>query len=322
MNLIPINKLKDGSININIAANGSSLINKAYVGSSLSLVRFSEYPRLKVDVDSVEFGMNGGTSTVTVATNASWSAATTGSWFTIATASTGFTITADANPLEEVRNGVITVTAWNVDAAITSSITLTQAAYTPVHYLQYIYYDQGSTSDSHLKSIATPIYPSDDCEMTVEYMARGIDCDRIVGVSWADRTDASDSKDFRVFNFGGGSLDVNSERWSSLAIYSDYGKVYNLTVGNAFIYDNLNQTYKTNNSQQRPLAASDTLIHVDVGVIKLKSLQIKNGGVVVFDGKAAYDPATERYGLWDEVTGQLYTAGEGYAEYIKGDELT
>lgn len=322
MRLIPTSKLFCGENAINLAADGSSLINKAYVGSSLSLVRFSEYPRLKISVDSINYNMKGGSVDVRVTSNTTWSAETSGSWFTIVTGLTGFTVTAGENELEEVLEGTITVTAWNVDASISSSITVTQAAYTPVTYLAYVWLDYGSTSDSDLKSITTPIYPADDCEMTIEYMARGVSCDRIVGVTHADRTDKSDDKDFRLFNYSRGSFDVNTRRWSSLSVFYDYGYTYNLTVGNAFVYDNINQTYKLNESPQTPLEASDTLIHVDVGVIKLKSLSIKNGGVVVFDGKAAYDPSTGIYGLWDEVTQSMYTVGDQYVNYMTGDELT
>lgn len=317
MNVIPYNKLKYGEDNINLAADGSTYINKAYVGSALSLVRFSEYPRLKITATSLDFKTAGGSEDIGVVSNASWSASTSSSWLTIVTAATGFTVTASENDTEIDRDGVITVTAWNIDATITSSITVSQP-YVLVTYLAYIY-RSGTVADVSTYSITTPIYPAVDCEMRIKYQARGTSCDRIVGVTHADRTDHSDSKDFRLFNFSNGSLDLNNLRTSNLGLVYTNGTTYDLTIGNYFVYNNATSSYMMNGTTQGDMLASDTLIHVDVGAIKVQSLEIKNGGVVVFDGQAAYDPNTQKYGLYDSVTQTLYTNDD---IVMTGDELT
>ena len=317
MNLVPYNKLKLGEDNINLAADGSTYINKAYVGSALSLVRFSEYPRLRLSATELDFKTSGGSQDVSVVSNANWSAATSSSWLTIVTAATGFTVTASENDTEIDRDGVITITAWNVDATITSSITVSQP-YVLVHYLAYIY-KSGSTIDNYTYSIETPIYPADDCEIRIKYMTRSQSCDRIVGVHPNDRLDKSDAKDFRLFNWQNGSFDLNNSRWSNIGISYSIGITYDLTIGNAFVYNNATSAYLTNNAAQSPLLASDTLIHVDVGAIAVSEVEIKNGGVVVFNGKAAYDPDTQKYGLYDSITQMLYTNDN---IVLTGDELT
>ena len=317
MNLIPNNKLYDGATAITISYDGNAIINKAYVGNDLSLVRFAEYPRMIVSVTDLDFATAGGSKDVGVVSNANWSASTSSSWLTITTASTGFTVTASENDTELDRDGVITVTAWNVDASITSSITVSQT-YVIVRYLAYVY-RSGGTADNATYSIVTPIYPAVDCEMRIKYQARGQSCDRIVGVTHSDRIDSSDSKDFRLFNYGGGSLDLNTSRVSNFGLNYNNGTNYDLTVGNYFVYNNSTSSYMTNQTPQGVMYASDTLIHVDVGAIKLQSLEIKNGGVVVFDGQAAYDPYYQKYGLFDSVTQTLYTNDN---IVLTGDELT
>lgn len=307
MNIIPVNKLKSGAYPVNLAGDGAVLINKAYAGSSLALVRFSEYPKLLLSVDELSFETAGGSFEVGVLSNASWTASTNSSWLTIASGvSSGngaFSVTASENETGDDRETTITVVCKNIDATITSSISVLQkyVTYTPMSFI----YRSGNASDNSSYSIETPIYPAVDCEMRIVYQTRGVSCDRIVGVSWADRTDGSDSKDFRLFNFSNGTLDVNTGRWSSLNILYSGTRDYDLTVGNAFVYDNINSRYITNNSQQTPLQASDTLIHIDVGAIKVKSLTISNGGVVVFNGVAAEYGG--EYGLYDLVSKVLYT---------------
>lgn len=307
MRQIPYEKLYCGETNISLSYDGSRIINKAYVGNALSLVRFSEYPRITLSVDSLRFITEGGSAEVTVRSNAGWTASTSASWLTITSGvSSGngaFLVTASENDTEEDRDAVITVVCANADVSISSTIPVSQpyVTYTP---MSFIYRDSAPT-DNYTYAIVTPIYPAADCEMRVVYQTRGVSCDRIVGVTHADRQDGSDEKDFRLFNYSNGSLDVNNSRWSNLNITYGSGTDWDLTVGNAFVYNNLTSTYLTNNPQQTPLLASDTLIHIDVGANKVKSLEIKNGGVVVFNGVAA--ELNGEYGLFDLVSGTLCT---------------
>lgn len=138
MNIIPVNKLKSSVYGINLAADGDSYINKAYVGDELALVRFSKYPRLAVDQSSLSFAIEGGSLVVSVFSNASWSAETSNSWMTIASASGyengSFTVTADENDTGEDRFGSITVRAFTTDASTALTISVSQKL---VEYLLY-----------------------------------------------------------------------------------------------------------------------------------------------------------------------------------------
>lgn len=286
MNLIPINKLKDGSININIAANGSSLINKAYVGSSLSLVRFSEYPRLKVDVESVEFGMNGGSSAVTVTSNTTWSASTSSSWLMIVTGSTGFTVTADENVVEEVRSGVITVTAWNVDASITSSITVSQAAYADIVYLDYIETVRGCFYD-------TGIYATINTKVEMDLVPLfGYSSECYIG---SQEAVGNDSHSFFITR-NGGSRSSLTGRIGNVSVSTSLGTsdIYHVSL------DNKSLRCGNNYSVTYPTTFSDSVCtlyinqkHIQTGTIDLSGsaryyrIKIYEDGVLVADLRPA-----------------------------------
>jgi hypothetical protein len=302
MRLVPINKLRSGNNPITISYEGDDIMNVAYVGGTLSFVRFAEYPKLKLDIEELSFLTAGGSEDVTVDTNANWSASTSASWLTIVTASTGFTVTASENDTEVDRDAVITVTAWNVNAVITSSITVSQP-YITVDYVEYIYIPSAAWDASY--SITLPIYPESDCEIRIIYESRGTSSDRIVGVTHADRPDGSDSKDFRIFNWGGGSIDVGDSRASNIGL--DYARdtVWDITIGNRWVYNNKTSSYMSSPAGPYTMGASDTLIHVDVGSNKVNRVEIKNGGVVVFDGKAAVLEGV--VGLYDTISNEIYT---------------
>ena len=138
MNIIPVNKLKSSVYGINLAADGDSYINKAYVGDELALVRFSKYPRLAVDNTELSFMVSGGSLVVSVFSNASWSASTSNSWMTITSASGyqngSFTVTADENDTGSDRFGSISVSAFTPDATTALTISVSQKL---VEYLLY-----------------------------------------------------------------------------------------------------------------------------------------------------------------------------------------
>ena len=318
-NFVPVNKLKSGSYNINLSFDGTSPINKVYVGEDLALVRFAEYPKLKVSADTLLFEASADPQTVIITTNTNWSASTSANWVTLSTSGDELTVSVAVYESDvEDRTATVTVFAWNADATISETISITQKKVVHVVYLQSIY-RSGTATWNTAYNIEIPIYPADDCEMDLNYWPRGVTSDRIVGVSPPDRTDGNDNKDFRLFGYASGTLDVNSQRWSSVGISSSIGYYYRLTIGNAFVYNNYTESYMLNQTPQTPLLASDTHIHVDVGSNKVGLLRVRNGGVVVFDGKAAYDPETGKYGLYDEVSKQLYTNNN---LTMTGDELT
>lgn len=160
MNIIPVNKLKSSVYDINLAADGDSYINKAYVGDELALVRFSKYPRLSVDQSALSFSIDGGSLVVSVFSNASWEASTSDSWMTITSASGyqngSFTVTADENDTGSDRFGSITVRAFTPDASTALTISVSQKL---VEYLLYFsngVYDGGNASGYELDTNYIP----------------------------------------------------------------------------------------------------------------------------------------------------------------------
>lgn len=154
--------------------------------------------------------------------------------------------------------------------------------------------------------INTGIYAVDDIEIRVAYQGAGANVDRIAGFFPADGV--SDSDDFRLFFYSNGSLDVKNTRQSGLfsAPPTQSGVDYDITFGNRFVYDNLTQTSIFSGTQVSSINQSCT-IRVDVNGQKVKSLQIKKNGVVVFDAFAALDNSNNIVGLYDTVSDTMFT---------------
>lgn len=191
MNIIPYNKLKSGSHNVNLSYDGTSPINKAYYGDTLTLVRFSEYPRLKFDTESLSFATAGGVQDVEIISNTLWSASTSSSWITIATAATGITVTASENETGEDREGTVTVTAWNTDASISTDISVTQKV---IQYIDYVQTDQYCWFDTEIiPDINTKI------ELVVTTMARTGNWKGFVGAQNND--DGNSTFQIRTYNY-------------------------------------------------------------------------------------------------------------------------
>lgn len=154
--------------------------------------------------------------------------------------------------------------------------------------------------------INTGIYAVDDIEIRIAYQGAGANVDRIAGFLPSDG--CVDSNDFRLFYYTNGSLDVIGTRVSNLFPSSptQSGVDYDITFGNRFVYDNLTQTSIYSASQVTPINQSCT-IRVDVNGQKVKSLQIKKNGVVVFDAFAALDDSNNTVGLYDTVSNMMFT---------------
>ena len=129
MNVIPYNKLKYGEDNINLAADGSTYINKAYVGGALSLVRFSEYPKISVSDTAVTFNSSISSVTISVVSNANWTASTESTWLSISSGvSSGngsFVINVVEAPSQQAPTGTISVVCKNSDATTSVTISVT-----------------------------------------------------------------------------------------------------------------------------------------------------------------------------------------------------
>lgn len=155
--------------------------------------------------------------------------------------------------------------------------------------------------------IDTGVFAQDDCEIRVAYQGAGVDVDRIVGFS--QEGSAGDNDDFRIFYYNNGTFDWGGQRQSNIAGsiggFIGNGIDYDITMGNGWVYDNLTSSYLY---QGRTSTYNHNCsIRVDVGGQKVKSLQIKNGGIVVFDAFAALDDSNNVIGLFDTVTDTMFT---------------
>ena len=155
--------------------------------------------------------------------------------------------------------------------------------------------------------IDTGIFAQDDCEIRVAYQGADVTVDRIVGFS--QEGSAGDDDDFRIFYYSNGTFDWGTERQSNIAGsiggFIGSGVDYDITMGNGWVYDNLTSSYLYQGSTST--YNHNCSIRVDVGGQKVKSLQIKNGGIVVFDAFAALDNSNNVIGLFDTVSDTMFT---------------
>ena len=173
--------------------------------------------------------------------------------------------------------------------------------------------------------IDTGIFAQDDCEIRVAYQGADVTVDRIVGFS--QEGSAGDDDDFRIFYYSNGSFDWGSQRQSNIAGsiggFIGSGVDYDITMGNGWVYNNLTSLYLYQGSTST--YNHNCSIRVDVGGQKVKSLQIKNGGIVVFDAFAALDNSDNVIGLFDTVSNTMFTNSSlnlTYGEIISTIEIS
>lgn len=177
-----------------------------------------------------------------------------------------------------------------------------------IKYADYIHSTNSFPTWNVAYCIDTGIYPAVDCEIRIIYQGTGAQVDRIVGFTHNEvGGGASDSTDFRLFYYSSGSLDVWNSRRRNLksgGIVAN-GTSYDYTIGNFYCIDNLTQT--TIFTGTTTSMNTNCTIKVDVGGTRVARIQIKNGGVVVFDGYAAVDTSNNIVGLYDKVSNQMLT---------------
>ena len=176
-----------------------------------------------------------------------------------------------------------------------------------IKHVDYIWNTTSFPTWNKNSMIDTGIFAQDDCEIRVAYQGAGAHVDRIVGFS--QESSAGDSDDFRIFYFSNGSFDWGSQRKSNIAgsigSFAGSGVDYDITMGNGWVYNNLTSLYIYQGGTST--YNHNCSIRVDVGGQKVKSLQIKNGGIVVFDAFAALDNSNNVIGLFDTVSDTMFT---------------
>lgn len=176
-----------------------------------------------------------------------------------------------------------------------------------IKHVDYIWNATSFPTWNRDSMIDTGIFAQDDCEIRVAYQGADVTVDRIVGFS--QEGSAGDDDDFRIFYYSDGSFDWGSQRQSNIAGsiggFIGNGVDYDITMGNGWVYNNLTSSYLYQGSTST--YNHNCSIRVDVGGQKVKSLQIKNGGIVVFDAFAALDSSNNVIGLFDTVSDTMFT---------------
>lgn len=176
-----------------------------------------------------------------------------------------------------------------------------------IKYVDYIWDTTFFPTWDANSMIDTGVFAQDDCEIRVAYQGAGASVDRIVGFS--QEGSAGDNDDFRIFYYSNGTFDWGIQRQSNIAGsiggFVGSGVDYDITMGNGWVYNNLTSSYLYQGSTST--YNHNCSIRVDVGGQKVKSLQIKNGGIVVFDAFAALDNSNNVIGLFDTVSNMMFT---------------
>ena len=193
-----------------------------------------------------------------------------------------------------------------------------------IKHVDYIWNTTSFPTWNRNSVIDTGIFAQDDCEIRVAYQGAGASVDRIVGFS--QESTAGDNDDFRIFYYSDGTFDWGMERQSDIAGsiggFIGSGVDYDITMGNGWVYNNLTSLYLYQGSTST--YNHNCSIRVDVGGQKVKSLQIKNGGIVVFDAFAALDNSDNVIGLFDTVSNTMFTNSSlnlTYGEIINTIEI-
>ena len=271
--------------------------------NGIKIYKMVTKPVFIVDTDSITFDHTGGTYTINITVNDDWSM-TIPNFVTASSLSgkSNASIIISTNSVPENKlEGNIIITMGN------KSHTIAVSQQGNIHYVSYIHTSSMSWNINGL--INTNLYASLDCEIRVRYKGSGANTDRIAGFSYNETGGgATDNTDFRLLGYvGSGALDVYNLRKTGIGNVTSANTLYDLTFGNNFVYNNLTET-EIYRGTASPTMNTDCTIRVDVSSIYLNRLQIKNGGVVVFDGKAAEDNGI--IGLYDEVSGQMvYNSG-------------
>lgn len=194
-----------------------------------------------------------------------------------------------------------------------------------IKHVDYIWNTTSFPTWNNNNILDTGVFAENDCEIRVVYQGAGANIDRIVGFS--QEGSAGDNDDFRIFYYSNGTFDWGNQRSSNIAGgiggFIGSGVDYDITMGNGWLYNNLTSSYLYQSSTAT--YNHNCSIRVDVGGQKVKSLQIKNGGVVVFDAFAALDNSNNVIGLYDTVSDTMFTNNSlnlTYGEIIDTFEIS
>lgn len=286
----------DGNITPNLTMyRGSTTIKKMYYGTDLVYRKMAHSPSLTLSVDNLAIDPNGGSGTFTVTTDGRFTVSTDDSWITLSTSGTTVTVTATAT--QDNRSGSVLVTATNGFVTKTATVAVSQSV---VQLVSYIHTTSTTWNKDYV--IDTGIIADPTTTMRVKYLGKGVGSDRVIGYDWMDTGVYEVGwRFFDVFS-NTNTLDINNKRYQYGSPMKNNNTVYDITTGNAFIYDNINETYVINQTAESSLAQPHSIL-VDVGTRYVAEVEIVQNGTTVFFGKAAVDDNI--IGLYDTVSGTM-----------------
>lgn len=197
----------------------------------------------------------------------------------------------------------------NSTSGVPTGWTTMSNTYTP---LAYIHRTNLVGSDESNYFINTGISPTQNSSFRVKFMYKGIQ----TGGIFCGSQGTSDSNDWRFFRTGGSCYyDLGGGRWSG---HNQLDQIdWDLTFGNNYIYDNINQVYWMQGVTQHPTFPMPDFI-INLNPLWWKSIEVfDDNGNTVFNGVAAEVEGV--VGLWDNVSNQLITC---VGSDVTGEPLT
>lgn len=163
-------------------------------------------------------------------------------------------------------------------------------------------YTQSQWDYTHCIDTGVP-HTTSTTTVRIKYTPKDTYSNRIVGYCPSDSGCSGDNNDFRIFSYSGGSFDYKTSRASSLGVFNQ-NTYYDLTIGDNFVYDNINETYLYQGSTVGSVPSQGCHIFVDVSTLYVDEVIIMDGNTTLFEGYAAYD-SLGRVGLYDTVSDSM-----------------
>lgn len=160
-------------------------------------------------------------------------------------------------------------------------------------------YTQSQWDYTHCIDTGVP-HTTSTTTVRIKYTPKDTYSDRMVGYFPSDSGCSGDDNDFRIFSYSGGSFDYKTSRQSNIGVFNQ-NTYYDLTIGDNFVYDNINETYLYQGSTVGSVPSQGCHIFVDVSTLYVDEVIITDGNTTLFDGKAAYD-SNGHIGLYDTVS--------------------
>jgi len=279
---------------------GATPIERLYLGTEI-IFESAPWEGLTLSPRTFNFDNEGASAaTATITASEAWTA-TTPAWIT-ATPSTGDSGTtqvlleADAT-MSASTSGYVEAVSYNFSSSAVANYTY--VAPPVVNFVDAVRSENAPMWTLN-EYIDTGLYVTGDTTIRIKYIGAGVFSDRIVGFDAIEC--GNDDMDFRYFPT---MSDAGEVRLSTPSSLYDDGIAQDITFGNIYVFDNINE-YMVAEDIPRGTISPNTTIRIDMSVNWIQQVTIETDGNVVFDGVAAQ--LGGEYGLWDNVTSTLFTS--------------